>query len=837
MQQLIKRYCWVALLVASAPVSWGFALLGPLVPTQGDTWETGITGYRKTGDIGTPKNIGEGYRRNTPILYYAYDANFSSYFGSNGEAAVDSAVAIMNSVSNVDNYSPALYEVTMDSAQSDNTANALGLTDLKSHALQLLTEQMGLAQPERYTWTLHDSILPSGGVCPPDNLYLVVQRNFDPITSPLTAAQYSSYVNGTLYTYQIQIICPDSGVTQPYSTDPLVDDAYSSVASLGAALKNTGVGLFPASSLGTINFSPSDNWAAVQVGGFYNGLTRDDVAGMRYLYSTNNVAYESPALGAVQDLITTNTSAQQTFPNILLGTNLFYTATAPAGGVALGTNGYNYYYYYDGTYGYGDYSALVSLSKITSPANLQLLYPGLVIASTSNYLAYVTNVTATYSFQYPVGKPIGTPPVLVAAYQTNVTFGLYYNTTFGNVYTNFFTNHFNTAVSAAYMVTNILQYQPGKPLGSALVTNITASLITNYPGSEFFLMTAFYNTNCPLAFLSSPGPLKSVYYTTNPVAVALAFTNTTVTNSVTNNAIFTGVVDVVTAFTNYTYAVNPVTCAQVTNNTANWFQGIGRIQFVREPDTSLVDPLTDVFVTPITNNYTMVNYIATNNAFQTLYYQRIVTAPDVLFDAVDLSSPNSAASIGILFSARNVNFNTANELPGLAGPGTINTPTVITFNRSGNAYANGSLAIEGLAGSGFLSEFTQFGLLAWGSFDGSTNIPVVYPSGTSIQNIENQLIVNISPTAMTTNGLSSLSAGTNSVAYPSVQFSASGGVAPYTWGLGQGTALPAGLTLSAGGLLSGTPTGAPVGTYDFTVEVTDSANRVVDFPGYAITIH
>ena len=49
--------------------------------------------------------------------------------------------------------------------------------------------------------------------------------------------------------------------------------------------------------------------------------------------------------------------------------------------------------------------------------------------------------------------------------------------------------------------------------------------------------------------------------------------------------------------------------------------------------------------------------------------------------------------------------------------------------------------------------------------------------------------------------------------------SASGGTGPYTYAVGTGT-LPAGLTLSNGGLISGTPTA--VGSYSFSVQTTDS---------------
>jgi len=58
------------------------------------------------------------------------------------------------------------------------------------------------------------------------------------------------------------------------------------------------------------------------------------------------------------------------------------------------------------------------------------------------------------------------------------------------------------------------------------------------------------------------------------------------------------------------------------------------------------------------------------------------------------------------------------------------------------------------------------------------------------------------------------------VAY-SVTLAAKGGTLPYSWSLSAG-ALPAGLTLSKAGVISGTPTTA--GTFSFTAKVTDSTS-------------
>ena len=56
------------------------------------------------------------------------------------------------------------------------------------------------------------------------------------------------------------------------------------------------------------------------------------------------------------------------------------------------------------------------------------------------------------------------------------------------------------------------------------------------------------------------------------------------------------------------------------------------------------------------------------------------------------------------------------------------------------------------------------------------------------------------------------------VAFAPVTLSATGGVAPYTWSLSVG-ALPAGLTLSSDGVVSGTP--AANGYFAFSVQVLD----------------
>ena len=81
------------------------------------------------------------------------------------------------------------------------------------------------------------------------------------------------------------------------------------------------------------------------------------------------------------------------------------------------------------------------------------------------------------------------------------------------------------------------------------------------------------------------------------------------------------------------------------------------------------------------------------------------------------------------------------------------------------------------------------------------------------------------PTVLTVT-TSSLAGGTLGAAY-SANLTAAGGTTPYSWAVTSGET-PPGVSLSAGGALTGTPTTA--GTYSFTAEVTDGASSKASAP-------
>ena len=85
----------------SVPEARAFSLLGPY-----EAWMVPQTGFAQPGDIGGPMNLGQEYRWNVPVLAYAFDQSFLDYFGSNGVAAVESAIGILNSLPPVHNKVP-----------------------------------------------------------------------------------------------------------------------------------------------------------------------------------------------------------------------------------------------------------------------------------------------------------------------------------------------------------------------------------------------------------------------------------------------------------------------------------------------------------------------------------------------------------------------------------------------------------------------------------------------------------------------------------------------------------------------------------------------------------
>ena len=646
------------MLLLTLQSAWGFALSGP-IGNKDDQWQTISIGYG-WNDLVAPKNIYEEYRPVVPVEYYASDASFISYFGSAGLTNIDAAFGILNGAmcglantpvflfsptngvtmaangwpggtpftltasNSLDSYSPGLSEFPQVSEQYNLTAETLGLMDIKSFVLHEAVLELGLADPSRYVWCLHDRMINpnlSAGytpVCPGDEQYLVVQRNFDVTqNNPNAAFPYSSYINGALYYYNIIEDCdthpggrPWNAIIEPYSTDNFANK-YTAVTAGGLQ-----------GGFGNI----------ISVGGFYWGLTQDDAMGLKYLLSTNNINWEATAPSG-GTLLVTNVQPPQTLttlpisllsdqavstnpPNTLLTnypglvilsviTNLgpqvttnfapYFTnqpvlpvfSPMPTNGLTQPTTWTNIYYFtnqpgptvinYDIATNFTTISTLdlgvfSDLSKTNPPATMEALYPGLQVLRATTFPSFTTNINYVTYLTNQNGAPYSSPPMLVTkAVSTNYLWVTNWNYNFGNVFTNHhYTNR--TVTLESIWITN----QIGAPYGSPFIAKTnTVTYKTNLVSGDFFLIpTNWCGFDLQLAFPLSNPPYT--YGSTN-VIVYPGYNSTTRTATGTNNVAGGtnyGLTQMIfDQYTNYNYAVYPGICEPAlvmgTNYTTN----------------------------------------------------------------------------------------------------------------------------------------------------------------------------------------------------------------------------------------------------------------------------
>jgi hypothetical protein len=298
---------FVLCLLTFANIGRGFVLLGPgaaegnLPSKQFQTrgFNAGWSiGYALPGDIGAPVDPLEFYRWNVPVITYAYDESFVRFFGTNGMRAIDEIFQLLNDLPPASKMSADLSEFPLATLRHNAEAAQLNLIDIKSCAMSLILEELGLAEATRWVWALHLRIpLPMGF-----GAYDVIGYN----TDPATLRRQSPYVNETLYTYHI-IEIPPPGPQTPFSDaqeDLIPPDAIPNL---------------PVTSLG--GFSP---------GNFYSGFTRDDIGGLRYLLRPKTLAAETLLPGTIP--------GSPAGWNPFLGTNFLGTNFFATNVVGAGTN-------------------------------------------------------------------------------------------------------------------------------------------------------------------------------------------------------------------------------------------------------------------------------------------------------------------------------------------------------------------------------------------------------------------------------------------------------------------------------------------------------------------
>jgi len=433
------------------------------------------------------------------------------------------------------------------------------------------------------------------------------------------------------------------------------------------------------------------------------------------------------------------------------------------------------------------------------PGALQALYPNLAILNSSNYFQaqFVTNFIPFFSF--PPWAPAG---VFTIDFITNVTpvVQTLFQHTFGNLaifqlvngqwtLTQFPTisslTNFTFVTTATIVATNA----PFSPTGTGVVTTnvFTQTFVSNQIAGEFVI---FPSNFCDVRILAT-------------ILTNVTATVTTNSEIALTNGIFFSQLQLDFS-TNHAFVVLPVVCNS--NGPPTLRQGIERIRFVRRD----FDSLLGRFFEPVTNDYS-INEV-TNNRIVQDNFRRIVTFPDIIIDAQEVNltaGPNQFPPVSALGARQVPNYNATAIINNLAGPGTFEPPLFITYNKVGPILLN--------LGPNFIDEASASPVyFVWGSYDGTTNAPIVYPSYRSIVDMENQVLMQVSPRT--------INIGTNGDF--TIQLTGTGGAPPYTWTVAPGSSLPNGVTLSPSGEVTGTASGgAPV---SFVVRMTDIGGRHTD---------
>lgn len=681
MLRFAKHFAGLALLLLGLQSGFAFSLLGPV----NEAYQAPVIGYDLPGrDIGAPKAFDQGYRWNTPDIFYGFDEAFLNYFGSNGVAAVEEAIAMLNDLTNTPFASLNINDFPTESMRINPRAQVLHLQDVKSYALHFIIEELGLTEPDRYSWTLRARVCTPCPSC----TYGVIMRNYDPLTF-----LPSAYVNGRLYTYRIFEDCaaPDPEAITVNVPVNQTDQEFSSLMSLGIS----------------------------RYGAYATSIDRDTIGGLRYLYSTNRVQWEVSSstseifatnrLGTQQILVTSNLSALafQALTNDAVGLEAQFPGLVISDTRVIGFT--NYYVTNITavltnfpTQPHGSFT-LVFLTNRTGP-----FFTPIYSHTFENLVTFMNTDGGV------IAIPLRTLPAAT-------------NRAFVTVETTYFTNSpWGTVYDLPFLVSKRQTFLTNDVVGeyAILPTNscdvkILGTLWTYTNAYTNFVITA---TNSILGTNVSTG--------TGGAGGVGGVTDTNTIPGVTNvGAQLTQ--SIITYSTNRAFVTLPVTCVG-TNITQH--QGMNGFRFIRVG----YDSLTGRDFTPFTNVYSLIE--VTNSRYVTNWYRRVVSQPDIRFTAGDMNATF------ILRSDTASNFRTNSRTLSLAGPGNIDPNIVITFN-SAEPYVinveNPTIVDEGLTESTAAWIFGAGTNFAWGWYDGSGREPIVFPQGTSLRDLENMLVFQI----------------------------------------------------------------------------------------------
>ncbi len=263
-----------------------------------------VNGAGEPFGLGGPKDIKQFFRWNIPQLTYSFDASFVSYFGLEGVGAVNEAFRAINDffvpadgsyrgVTQIDLVKHGFFG-NYNTTWANTTAQNAQIIDIKSLTLGMLMNQLGIGNPHRNAFSI---IGLSTNATQTQFNFHVKLRNYDPMTWKET-----DIINGVQYAYRL--IHDGLPTVGALPTITVMDMEEFTADTSGNAW--TAVAGITDAFYGETSLYWSDQPTLFGFGVYYDGLnsmggqtqprhvmTYDDAGALKYLYRTNNYAWEA----------------------------------------------------------------------------------------------------------------------------------------------------------------------------------------------------------------------------------------------------------------------------------------------------------------------------------------------------------------------------------------------------------------------------------------------------------------------------------------------------------------------------------------------------------------